>query len=333
MLLKKNTIARHLNLLCKSALLLGVCVFFWCEWQANTRIEQVWQAFKQQSGQADWRWLFATILLMPLNGLMEVQKWLAPVRRYEHIRYRDAIRAVLAGNALAVFSPNRLGEYGGRVLWVQSANQWKSFMAHAMGGFAQMIVLITFGTVGALWYWQQVWTVDATWFCLIGIAAVGVSVGMLLIYFNIRTLAPLVQRLSWPRSIKRYVKDVRVLAEFCREDLWLILGWSTLRYIVSCLQYYFLLQFFGIQVGLIAGFSGISTLFLIQTCLPLPPVASFFARSNIAILVWSTFDANECSSLATTALLWIINIFLPALMGTFFILHVNISKSLGYENE
>jgi hypothetical protein len=98
-------------------------------------------------------------------------------------------------------------------------------------------------------------------------------------------------------------------------------------------QYFLLLRFFGIDIGLIPAYFSIAAIFLIQTSIPLPPVMGLLARGNVAVQIWSFFGANQVSILATTFGLWIINLILPALFGTFFIFNVNITKSLGYDED
>jgi hypothetical protein len=66
---------------------------------------------------------------------------------------------------------------------------------------------------------------------------------------------------------------------------------------------------------------------------PLPAVAGLLVRGSLAVFVWSHFGANDLSSLAATFVLWIINLILPALIGTFSLASVNITKSLGYEDD
>jgi hypothetical protein len=57
------------------------------------------------------------------------------------------------------------------------------------------------------------------------------------------------------------------------------------------------------------------------------------ARGNLAVQAWAFFGANEISSLAATFTLWIINLILPALIGTFSLFYVNIAKLPAHEDD
>jgi hypothetical protein len=92
---------------------------------------------------------------------------------------------------------------------------------------------------------------------------------------------------------------------------------------VYSLQYFCVLQFMGIHASIGISAACIATIFLLQTCLPLPPVTGLFARGGTAVYIWGFSGANELSVLATTFGLWIVNIIIPALFGLFFILRKN----------
>jgi len=93
------------------------------------------------------------------------------------------------------------------------------------------------------------------------------------------------------------------------------------------------LQFFGVNAPFLEALAGISTVFLVQTSIPLPPVTGLLTRGQVALFVWSFFGGNEISVLAATYSLFVINLILPALIGAVFILKTNVLKSLGYANE
>ena len=75
----------------------------------------------------------------------------------------------------------------------------------------------------------------------------------------------------------------------------------------------------------------IATIYLLQTSVPLPPLMGLFVRSEVALFVWGMYSANEIAILAATFGLWILNLLIPALIGTVFMLNINVLKSLGYE--
>jgi uncharacterized membrane protein YbhN (UPF0104 family) len=323
---------RTLNLMFKSAVALLLGAIFWFELRSKDNLSAIWDEFVRHLNGAQLWWLIGAVVLMPFNWLAETQKWYQFVRIYEPEMSRwRAVRAVLAGVSVSLFTPNRVGEYGGRILFVRPENHWKAIIANLVGNFSQFLVLLSAGAIGVLWFighWTQPLYVRS--FAIMAFVSL---IALYFLYFNIRLVIPIARQIPLLHHIKRFVKDIRVLEHFERRELADVLRWATIRYVLYAMQYFFLLRYFGIQTDIISGFSGISTIFLLQTSIPLPPVTGLMARGGLAVQVWSQFGANEASALASTFTLWIINLILPALIGTFSLFYVNISKTLGYEDD
>jgi len=77
----------------------------------------------------------------------------------------------------------------------------------------------------------------------------------------------------------------------------------------------------------------VAIVYLIQSSLPLPAMLSLLARGEIAILVFSMFNVNEISILATTFGLWIINLLLPAFFGLILLWKIRLLETIGIEND
>jgi uncharacterized membrane protein YbhN (UPF0104 family) len=323
----------YIKWLYKAGVFLLLAGILWFELGSKDKLPGVWAAFRAQLHGAQSLWLVVAFVLMPLNWLAETQKWYRFVRQYESISRWKALRAVLSGVSFSLFTPNRVGEYAGRVLYISPENQWKALIVNLVGNFAQYLVLLSAGVLGALWYMLRFWHLDRLYvqlFCVV--AASGFAV-MFFVYFNIGLVIPLARRIPLLHHVKRFVKDIQTLRHFTRAELAYILGWAGIRYVVYATQYVCLLYYFNIQVPVLDGFAGVSALFLLQMSIPLPPITGLVARGGLAVQLWSMFGANEVSALAATFSLWIINLILPALIGTFSLFYVNISKTLGYEDD
>lgn len=297
-------------------------------------LPDMWAAFRTHLSGAEGWWLALACLLMPLNWLAETEKWRQFVHRHEPFPRGKALLAVFTGVCFSLFTPNRVGEYGGRLLYVPAAHQWRAVVANLVGNYCQYLVLMGMGALGSAWILAHFDVVDrGAGSALIALAAV-VFGGMLWLYFRFEIVIELIKRhfptcAQWP-VWRRF--RMEVLLEFTHRERRSILYWAFLRYGLYTLQYWMLLCFFGIEPGIINALAGISGLFLLQTSIPLPPLAGLVARGNLAVALWAEFGANELSALAATFTLWVINLVIPALIGTFSLFYVNITKSLGYEN-
>lgn len=304
---------------------------------SGDKLRNAWAAFRVQWSGSNTLWAIAAVLLLPLNWGAETRKWQLLLRAFvPEAPWRMALRGVLAGVSLAVFTPNRLGEFGGRALSLPSRFRWRAAAANVVSALSQMLVVVAVGGAGLWWFVREVLRPEPFYSAAVAVlTALGASV-LLVFYFQvgrvlrcsafaipsflIRHLPAITEHAWLGRQWRGLLRGTVVLGRFRSKTLWAVLGWATFRYGVYSAQYFFLLQFFGVCTDIWSGLAGISTLFLLQTGIPLPPAMGLVARGGLAVQVWSQLGANELSSLSATFALWIINLILPALVGTFFLL-------------
>ena len=273
--------------------------------------------------------LILTIVLMPLNWAMEVEKWRVFLRPFWQISRRLAWSAVFAGVTLSLFTPNRIGEYGGRVLAVPARYNWAAVLATAAGSLAQLIALLGGGLAGVFFYLKQRQLLPELWQSM-GWAVLLCTLLMLALFLYLPQFAVMLRRLPLP---EKWWAPIAQLKHYRRRQLLRGLAWAVCRYSLYSFQFYLLLRFFGLNLPVGAALGGIATLFLAQLFLPLPPVAALLARGELALLIWSPFAPEKLSIVAATFGLFIINLLLPALLGAVSIVKINVLKSLGYDQE
>ncbi len=326
-------VSRRWQLVFSSGVLLGLLGLLWVEINSRENLEMLWPVFIRQIFAANWVWLVLALLLMPFNWLAETWKWHRMVRRWTPVSLWRSLIAVWVGVSFSLFTPNRVGEYGGRILLIERRHRWKAAIANLIGNYSQLLVLLTAGICGGLYYATRFWYTDPHWQGVFAGAALLLLSVLYLFYFNLGWLVALLHHIPWLNNRQFLVREAHVLQLFSIAELTGLLGWALVRYGIYSTQYYLLLCFFGITPGLSAGYAGISAIFLLQTSLPLPPLTALVARGNLAVQIWLPFGATALSSLATTFTLWIINLILPALIGTFSLFYVNITKSPGHEDD
>ena len=134
-------------------------------------------------------------------------------------------------------------------------------------------------------------------------------------------------RLSWiitfferiPR-ISGFVRYISVLDEFTPKLLLRLLFLSLLRYLVFVLQYIFLLQVLQVEVSWQQGFWLIAVLYLVMAIVPSFAIADLGIRGKFSTELLSLYSANIIGILGTTFGIWFINLFIPALAGSYFII-------------
>lgn len=312
--------------------LVGVLIFsIYQQVFARENLDEMWLEFQSHFSAENTLWLIAAFLLMPINWAMETQKWLVLVRKFEPLSFAKAFKGIFLGVAFSLFTPNRIGEYGGRILVVKAENNAKTIVATLVSSFSQQIALLGLGTVGLVYFLCFEWKeTNYTLAILSGIIGVCIIVGLLIGYYRVHLAIPFFAKIPY---LRRFTKDMEVLKEYSSQELTKALVYAILRYLVYTFQYYLILRFFAIDVALWAGLSCIATIFLVQTSIPLPAILDLFVRSEVALKIWQMYTDNDVSIIASTFGLWFMNIIIPAILGAILIFSVNIIKSVGLSED
>lgn len=329
--MKKNTNKKYFNISIKLVIVILLSYVIYQQVFAKENAEEIWKNFLQNLTFDKIHWLFITAFLIPINWTFETLKWQVLIKDFEKLSFGKAYQAILSGITFSLFTPNRIGEYGGRILLVKPENNWKAVIATLVGSFSQLLVLLSCGILGLLLFIYLFLEIDQWIWLSIFFVGILFTFLMLFCFYNIDLVIPIVKRIPFAYKLRRFVKDVNVLRNYSSSILSLALLFSFLRYVTYTLQYFFMLQFFGIKVSIIKGLAGIATIYLLQTSIPLPPIWDLFARGQIALEIWGFSSENEIGILASTFTLWVLNLIIPALIGTIFIVRINVLQSLGYE--
>jgi len=281
--------------------------------------EQLWATFLDNLSWSKLPLILFVCLLMPLNWLLETKKWLSLLRNIQPIRLRKALKAVMAGVTFSLFTPNRIGEYGGRLLLVEEDKRFLAVIATMIGSFSQWIVLIVGGWWGLVTI-GYLGIIPMRPLLLLTLVMVGIGLTFLLLtaYYNLNKVAHLLLRFRWTRSWGKTLQQT-IFQHYSSQILHQALFYSFLRYATYSFQYLLLLYFFGFEGQWFVLLLGIAVVYLLQTGIPLPPSTGLLARGNIALLIFGYLSGSATAVLSATFCLWIINVVLPATLGAIFI--------------
>ena len=259
----------------------------------------------------EWLMLIFAVMLMPINWILESMKWRYIMNAEGSIKTKlVALRVTMAGVFMGFVTPLGSGDYIGRILLLRSEERPVSVYATFVSSIFQNIVNIGVGLCGLSMLWVKGFSVEIELKSIIGINVVIITLGVLLI-LKVEKFANCLLSISY---IQKYLGRVRIKMLNAGDKL-MMLALTLLRYAVYVIQYLFILNFFSVDTSTINLIIGITTIFLIQSTVPLPAVLGFLARAELAILIWSIFDVNVMIALSATICLWVINLLLPAFIG------------------
>jgi len=91
-------------------------------------------------------WLVMVLfLLMLLNWGIESRKWQLLVQPVQRVSFFTACKAVLSGLSLSLFIPNGIGEYFGRIVYMNEGNRLRSVSLTVIGSISQVIITLVCG--------------------------------------------------------------------------------------------------------------------------------------------------------------------------------------------
>lgn len=264
------------------------------------------------------------VIMMLMNWALEVVKWKYLSRRIEHISWWKAIRSVFCGLTWAIFTPNRIGEYGGRVLLLQAENRASGAVAMGVGLFAQLVLTSVFGSLSIAWFVSTYLpTPGAVKF---GIWLLGIiyAITFLVLYFNVHWIDGIVGRFKFLKKIKPFFS---VLEDFTTRELWHVLLLSLARFVIFTSQYIVLMLVFLPNMPFVAMVLMIFILFFIQSAVPSLDIFDFSVRSFVASNLYSYITTQEIAVMAIVSCIWFVNLILPAIVGSVFVFNVNYVNS------
>lgn len=258
----------------------------------------------------------AVVILVLVNWGIEALKWRVLVAHLQTISFGRAFKATVAGTSIGLITPNRTGEFMGRVLFLDPDHRFGGAFATALGSIAQFVVTLMAGGLALVLLmvsdtplpWPDGWYSSA----LVSLTAL-VSIGALVLYLfpgllrHLLLLVPILQRLKNASS---------VLDTYTRRELLLVLLLSVLRYTVFTAQFVLLCMAFGVGVSASGAFLVIPVVYLVSTLVPTVLLTELGVRGSAAVAFFGPLGADEAAVLLATTVLWLLNLVLPAAVGS-----------------
>jgi hypothetical protein len=120
---------------------------------------------------------------------------------------------------------------------------------------------------------------------------------------------------------------LKILEDFNATFLFHLLSLSLLRYIVFVIQYYLMFSVFGLSLSPAETFGGMSVVFLVITIVPtFTFLTELGVRWEASIQIMELFGAGTVGILAASFGIWLVNLIIPALIGSLLILGIKLFR-------
>ncbi|WP_281763565.1 hypothetical protein [Neptunitalea lumnitzerae] len=258
-------------------------------------IQYLWQVANQQQLIP---WLVGVSLLSVFNWLFEVFKWKQLAEVIRPTLFKNAYQQTIGAQTLAILTPGRLGEYGGKALFYPKGQKGKVLAFTFYHNMHQLGITFVAGVLG-LFYLSYTYMAS---FIVIGFLA------MLM-------LSKLLKRqVVKGYSLQQLYNTYKAIP--LKNRAWNMLL-SVMRYIVFSHQFYLFLWVLQVPLDYATCMGCITAMYLLASLVPLMSLLDVVLKTGIAVSLFTVFKVPAIIVLGVTVLMWICNTGFPALLGTF----------------
>ncbi|MFO7613981.1 MAG: lysylphosphatidylglycerol synthase domain-containing protein [Bacteroidales bacterium] len=324
-------IRKTFNYLIRAAIVMVTYGFIYRQVFVNRKLDDITGVFQPMLQQRQtWIILGVVLFLMLVNWGIESAKWRLLIAKIEKLPFIRAFEGVLTGVSVSIFTPNRTGDYLGRVFILEKGNHIEGILITIIGSFAQIVVILSIGLFGFLAFMEQYLQLSYSVHeyvvtAMIFLVPVSVFI-LLLLYFRIGLLSDLIRRYL-PARWEKFNHYASIFSRYSNHELFWVLLLSAFRYMIFSVQFYLLLRLFDVGIPFLQGFTLIAVIYLAMSLVPSVALVDLGVRGSVSVFVtglyFSRFGGGPAdlpvAVLAASTFLWFINLILPALMGTFFV--------------
>ena len=260
--------------------------------------------------------LSAVVLLMVLNWFLESLKWQYLAKKLTRVSVWEAVEAVFCGLTWAIFTPNRIGEYGGRVMFLPNRKRIHGIFAMAVGAFAQNVITNLAGILASLWFIY--YFVHINLWLYLGIAVLSLTfLGLFIMcYFNIKKLVTWLNRIKFLRKYNRFFE---IMGRYNTHELWVVFGYSLARFFVFSLQYYLIITLLLPNIHFGDMMMTVFVFLFVQSAIPSLDLLDIGVRNFTAMHLFLYVTNQQIAIIAAVSSIWLINLIIPAIIGSVFV--------------
>ena len=313
---------KTLGFLLKITIVVFALYFLYQQLTSKKAIEGFDIAFIKQTILENQSLVVLVFLMMFFNWLVEAIKWKFLIAKIEKVGMLTSLRAVFSGITVSVFTPNRIGEYGGRVFCLEKADRIQGVLITVLGSMAQLLTTIFFGSMGILFlnnyipelqelYQEMEYTFPLMLFMLLLL-----NILLLLLFHNISVISNLMDKYGW---LSKYKKYKEVFTFYNTQELAFVFLFSIIRYAIFTTQFFILLNLFGVDISYFDSIILTMVMLFIISIIPTIAISEIGIRGSVSVYLFGLVSANTLGILSATFVLWVINLLLPAIIGAFFV--------------
>ncbi|WP_035668567.1 hypothetical protein [Flavobacterium sp. 83] len=305
---------QFLVLLIKLLIVGGAFYFIYDQLANNDKLD--WQKFivlfqKNQSISG----IAFILFLSVLNRFFEILKWQNLVKFIHKISLGEATKQVLGALTAGLFTPNGVGEYAGKALFFDKSETKKVIFLNLICNGIQMILTVIFGVFGLLYFNSQ--------YNVITTKTVGILFGILALLFIVLFSVKKIAIKGY--SIEKLIHKINEIPKRTHQKNIFL---AICRFLVFSHQYYFLFLAFDVDLPYLTAISTITSVYFLASSLPTFQFLDFAVKGSVAVYFFGILGVNEWIVIFITTLMWFLNVVLPVIIGSYYVLNFKTKNSI-----
>lgn len=257
------------------------------------------------------------MLLMVANWTIEAIKWKFLAEKIQTISLYTSLQAICIGMPLALVTPNRIGEIGGRSLVVKQHKK-KTMLATLLGSIIQLTTTLIFGIIGFVLYLifaKPISIISNAGY--IALLILCVCVALYFLFRNAQCISRFAKRIL---GRHKYVSLIKTYRMFTTNNKLTVFAFSMLRYIIFSGQFMILVHMLLPEITIVELCISVFLTYFFTTIIPTSVLGEVGIRGSVAMVVFGMFTPHEITIFQVSMLLWIINIAIPTLWGSYILI-------------
>lgn len=256
------------------------------------------------------------IFLIPANWGLEALKWKLALLRTLNLAYKQAYQSVVAGTATSLLTPNKVGEFAGRILLLPEVKRKHAVGLNIVCSLSQLWATVLFGTI-AIGFYSDILHPHFSHEIFYGLIAIlgcilVISIGALIL--KIKWMAAWVMKKGIGAKLEPFFSAIAGLSKAVLTKLMLI---SILRYIVFLMQHLLALWLFGLNgINFMHASALVAMVYFFTALLPINNLLEIGIRSGATLHLWQlAYPEFATTALLASLFIWLCNVAIPALAG------------------
>lgn len=302
-------------------LLIGYHLFHELKASPNLDVDQ--HAIKQRIISNGVMLPLISFLLMFVQWGLEAVKWKMMLRATAFpVKWVTSLKMIFAGLSFSFVTPNRLGEFIGRIMYLPSDKRAVGTAFTVYNIIIQITVYCFFASI-ALYF------LDASLVShklprlvsnmLHGLQIISPVIFLLSVTFFVmqHRILSLLSNLSFLRKLKPTLGECMQLGF---DTSFALIGLTLLKSLVFIFQYWLIFTWLGLELSFFSTFIGVSLMVFGLVVIPTVSFLEIGLRWELSYLLFSMYTSNLLGITIGATIIWFLNVVLPAIIGAFWVI-------------